>query len=226
MKTARTVLWCAIAATGVAGLAGCAGQATHVESTEGALGPVVKTTDDYRKLRFEEAFRGLKVVDGLVVVDRAAARGLAVGDHAGAMARGDALLGENDFSGAIGEYRLAVLADKTSAEAYAGIGRALLGKKKDDMAMAAYRTAVLYAPADAEIRLQYAETINANGDLEGWARELEQVLVLDSEHGGAHARLAVARYYLGDRDAARHEIELADRFGGAVPATLRAMLNN
>ena len=142
------------------------------------------------------------------------------------MARGDALLGENDFSGAIGEYRLAVLADKTSAAAYAGIGRALLGKKKDDMAMAAYRTAVLYAPADADIRLQYAETINANGDLEGWARELEQVLVLDPEHGGAHARLAVARYYLGDRDAARHEIELADRFGGAVPATLRAMLNN
>ena len=226
MKMNRFALWCALAAAGVAGLAGCAGQPVHVESADGAAGPVVRSTDDYRKIKFAEAFRGLEVVDGMLAVDREAARGLKVGTFAEAMARGDELLGQNDFSGAIGEYRLAVLADETRAEPYAKIGRALLGKKKDGMAMAAYRTAVMLSPEDADIRLAYAETINATGDLDGWAAELERVLAIAPEHGGAHARLAVARFYLGDREAAAREIELADRFGGEVPAVLRDRLSN
>jgi tetratricopeptide (TPR) repeat protein len=226
MKKNRVVLSTVVAAAGLACLAGCAGQPAHVESADGAAGPVARSTDDYRKIRFEEAFRGLAVSDGLIIVDRAGARGLQVGDAAQAMLRGDARLAENDFTGAIGEYRTALLSDDTNAGAYAGIGRALLGKKKDDMALAAYRTAVALAPQNTEYRLAFAETTNATGDLEGWARELEALLTLDPEHGEAHARLAVARYYLGDNDAARREVELADRFGGSVPAALRGMLNN
>ena len=248
MHKVNTVLWCAITAAGIAGLAGCTGQASHIETTrshgsesraigsihgsesratgEAAVGPVVKSTEDYRKVRFAEAFRGLAITDGVVVVDRAAAQGLAVGNAAEAFARGDALYAENDFTGAIGEYRFVILADDTSAAAYAGLGNALLGKKKDKAALAAYHTAVLLAPEDLEIRMKFAETTNRVGDLDGWARELESILILDPEHGEAHARLAVARHYQGDPDAARREIALADRFGGTVPPQLRVLLNN
>jgi len=226
MKKQQSVLWCAVAAAGIAGLAGCAGQATHMEASEGSLGPVVKTTDDYRKLRFEEAFRGLRIEDGLVVIDRQAAQGLRATRPAEAIARGVAKLGENDFSGAVGEYRLAILADPASAAAYSGLGDALVCKKKDDMALAAYRTGVMHAPRDTALRLKFAETINRTGDLAGWADELENLLALDPEHGEAHARLAVARYYLGDHGAARNEIVLADRFGGSVPPQLEALLSH
>jgi tetratricopeptide (TPR) repeat protein len=225
MKNVTAVLWCALAAAGIAGFAGCSGQATRVTDSGAAAGPVVTSTDDYRKLRFIEAFRGLEVVDGFVVVDRAVAREMVIGDPADAIVRGDALLAENNFSGAVGEYRLAIIADEGSAVGFAGLGNALLGKKKDETALAAFRTAVVLAPDDLELRLKFAETINRTGDLEGWAGELESILVLDPGHGEAHARLAVARHYLGDPEAARREIKLADRFGGTVPPQFRAMLN-
>ncbi len=237
MQKLNTPLWCAIVATGIAGLAGCTGQATHIETTkahgsenrattEAAVGPVVRSIEDYRKVRFIEAFRGLEVADGFIVINRDAARDLTIGSASDALARGDAELAQNNFSSAVGEYRLALLADATSAEAYTGLGTALLGKKKDGLALAAFRTAVMHAPEDLTIRMKYAESINRTGDLEGWAGELENILALDPEHGEAHARLAVARHYLGDRDAARREIALADRFGGNVPPQLRVMLNN
>lgn len=226
MNKSRILMWSAVGAAGMAGLAGCAGQATHIETSDGAAGPVARSTDDYRKLRFEEAFRGLAVSDGMLVVDRDGARGVARADRDASLDRAEALLAQNDFTGAIGEYRVAVLADERCAEAYAGIGRALLGKKKDEMALAAYRTAVTLAPRDTGYGLAYAETINAVGDIDGWARELERVLAIDPEFGDAHARLAVARYYQGDKAAARRELELAERFGGQAPSALRGLINN
>lgn len=228
MKYATNVLWCAIAAAGAAGLAGCAGQDAHVGggATATAAGPVATSVEDYRKIRFANAWRGLAVRDGLIVVDRAAASDLEVGPASEAIARGDALMAENTFSGAVGEYRLALLADETSAEAMTKLGDALLGKRADDKALAAFRTAVMLSPEDTSIRLKYAETINRNGDLDGWADELENLLALDSEHGEAHARLAVARYYQGNKSAAAHHAELAERFGGNVPPQLKVMLQN
>jgi Tfp pilus assembly protein PilF len=94
------------------------------------------------------------------------------------------------------------------------------------MALAAYRTAVMLAPRDVDARMKLAETINRNGDIAGWATELESVLAIDPRHGEAHARLAVAQYYLGNREAAREEIVLAERFGGAVPPQLKDLVNN
>jgi predicted Zn-dependent protease len=222
------VLWCAIAAAGAAGLAGCSGQSARVDVAESAAaaGPVVTSTEDFRKLRFAEAWRGLKIEGGLVVVDRDAAADLPIGDVSEAIARGDALFAENTFSGAIGEYRLALLADETNVEAMYKLGEALLGKRNDEKALVALRTASMLAPERTDIRLQYAETINRNGDVDGWADELENVLALDAAHGEAHARLAVARYYQGNRDDAKRQIALAERFGGNVPPQLKAMLNN
>lgn len=222
------VLWCAIAAAGAAGLAGCSGQDVYVDSgaSVGDAGPVATSTEDFRKLRFAEAWRGLAIEDGLIVVDREAAAGLEIGDAGEAIARGDALFAENTFSGAIGEYRLALLAEETNVEAMHKLGEALLGKRNDEKALAALRTASMLAPERTDIRLQYAETINRNGDIDGWADELENVLAIDAGHGEAHARLAVARYYQGDRDGARREVALAEKFGGNVPPQLKAMLNN
>ena len=218
------VLWCAIAAAGAAGLAGCSGQGAYVDT--GAAGPVATSTEDFRKLRFAEAWRGLAIEDGLIVVDREAAAGLPVGEAGAAIARGDALFAENTFSGAVGEYRLALLADETNVEAMYKLGEALLGKRDDARALAALRTASMLAPQRADIRLQYAETLNRNGDIDGWADELENLLAIDDAHGEAHARLAVARYYGGDLDAARRHVTLAEKFGGNVPPQLKAMLNN
>ncbi|VAX42079.1 hypothetical protein MNBD_PLANCTO03-388 [hydrothermal vent metagenome] len=241
MQKLNIALWCAITAAGIAGLAGCTGQATHIETTrthgsesratgEAAVGPVVKSTADYRKVRFAEAMRGLAIEGGRVVVDRDAARDLAGNLHqtdaAAAIKRGDALLAENDYTGAVGEFRLALLADSAAAPAYVGLGDAFLGKKKDSMALAAYRTATTHAPEDVAVRMKLAETINRIGDLKGWAEELENILALDPEHGQAHARLAVARYYLGDLETARRQLALADQFGGEVPSQLRAILSN
>lgn len=216
-------------AAGAVGLAGCSGTSTQVSMDgPGAASPVA-TPENYKEARFQEAMRGLTVTD-TVAIDRAAAadllRGLDATDAPGALARAEALMGENDFTGAAGEYRTAILADPQGAAGYVGLGDALIGKKKDGMALAAYRTAVALAPADTGARLKLAETINRNGDVAGWAAELENVLAIDPAHGEAHARLAVAKYYLGDRDGARREIGLAERFGGNVPPQLRDMLNN
>jgi|GEM_PF-2525886 len=217
------------ACCGVA-LLGCSGgramrTAPGVAAT---AGPESQDQWDYRRIRFAEAMRGLRIQDGLVRVDEAAAadlvRGLGVADSAPAVARGHALMGENDFTGAAGEYRLAILSDRDNARAYEGLGDALLGKRKDGDALAAYRTAAMLDPANADLRLKYAETINRAGDLDGWAAELGRIVAFAPEHGGAHARLAVARYYLGDLEGARAEVALAERFGGAVPPQLKAMI--
>lgn len=222
------VLWCAIAAAGAAGLAGCSGQDVYVDPgvSVGDAGPVATSPEDFRKLRFAEAWRGLTIKDGLVVVDREAAADLPIGDAGEAIARGDVLFAENTFSGAIGEYRLALLADETNVDAMHKLGEALLGKRNDEKALAALRTASMLAPERTDIRLQYAETINRTGDIDGWADELENVLAIDAAHGEAHARLAVARYYQGQRDEARRQVALAEKFGGNVPPQLKAMLNN
>lgn len=226
MKKNRIVLWTALGAAGTLWLGGCAGQSARMTVPEGAgASPVVRDIEDYREEQMERALRGLEVVDGRMVVNRGAAGGVGVGAFADSMARGDAELAQNNFANAVGAYRTALLADDGSAEAWAGVGRGLLGEKDDAKAMAAFRTAAALAPENTEIGVQYAETINANGDIEGWARELERVLAVDPGCGAAHARLAVAEYYLGDKDAARREIDLADRFGGRVAGALRAMLN-
>lgn len=228
MKNTVYVLCCAIAAAGAAGLAGCSGQGARVETDAPSMaaGPVVKSVDDYRKVRFAAAWRGLSIQDGLIVVDRQAAADLPIVDPAEAIARGDALMAENTFSGAVGEYRSALLADEASVEALVGLGDALIGKRSDSKALAAYRTAVMLAPERTDLRLKFAETINRTGDLDGWAEELENLLAIDAEHGEAHARLAVARYYQGDKESALKEIVLAERFGGSVPPQLKALLNN
>jgi tetratricopeptide (TPR) repeat protein len=218
-------------AAGAVGLAGCTGSSTQVSMEgAGAAEPVTTGQADYRKERFEQAMRGLVISDGLVRIDaRAGAdllRGLDAGDAPAAIARGEALMAENDFSGAAGEYRTAILADPENAAGYAGLGDALICKKKDDMALAAYRTAAVHAPDNTAVRLKLAETINRNGDVEGFATELENLLAIDPSHGEAHARLAVAKYFLGDREGAQREIALAERFGGNVPPQLKDMLNN
>lgn len=226
MVSVKSVLWCAVGAAAAWSLAGCSGQSSARVDGAGAAGPVIRSTDDYRKVRFDEAWRGLRIEDGLLVADTGAARDLQIGDAAGAVARGDALMEENDFTGAIGAYRLAVLAGERELEALMGIGYALLGKKKDDMALAAFRSATVVAPEDTDARMMYADALNRVGDLDGWARELENVLALEPEHGEAHARLAVAKHYLGDREGARREVALAERFGGAVPPQLKEMLKD
>lgn len=231
MKHRMQLVCLAAMAAGVAGLAACSSQSARVSGDgAGAAGPVSTDAQDYRKIRFAEAMRGLVIEDGLVRPDAAAAqdllRGLGEADAGAALARGHALMAENDYSGAAGEYRTAILADSSLAAGYIGLGDALLGKKKDDLALAAYRTAVLQAPESVEARMKLAETLNRNGDIAAWAAELENVLALDPAHGEAHARLAVARYYLGDQESARREIRLADRFGGTVPPQLRDMINN
>ncbi len=228
MKNMTSVLWCAVAAAGAAVLAGCSGQSARVDTNESATaaGPVATSTEDFRKLRFAEAWRGLTIRDGLIVVDRNAAADLPIEDISEAIIRGDVLFAANTFSGAIAEYRSALLADETSVEAMTKLGDALLGKRSDDKALAAFRTAVMLAPERTDIRLKYAETLNRTGDLDGWADELENLLALDAEHGEAHARLAVARYYQGDTKSALREIALAERFGGNVPPQLKALLNN
>lgn len=225
MHRTNRVLGCA-AALVAAGIVtgGCTGPEARVA---GETGPVFRSPDDYRVVRFNEAWRGLRIEQGLIVVDRKAAAGLEAGDPGEAIARGDRLLREsNGFTGAVGEYRSALLADPTSVEALVGLGEALLGRKDDTRALAAFRTASTLAPEDSEIRLKYAETLNRTGDLEGWASELEALLAADPRHGEAHARLAVARWYQGDAEAARRQAALAERFGGTVPPQLKAMLEN
>ncbi len=66
MNNATNMLWCAIAAAGAAGLAGCSGQSARVDTNESATaaGPVATSTEDFRKLRFAEAWRGLTIKDG------------------------------------------------------------------------------------------------------------------------------------------------------------------
>ncbi|MCW5776796.1 MAG: hypothetical protein KIS87_10185 [Phycisphaeraceae bacterium] len=213
------------------GLLACsAGSSNATNGAPAALGPENRDQWDYRRVRFADAFRGLRVADGLIVLDPQAAPDLQVGltpaASAPAVERGHALMLENDYTGATAEFRLAILADQDNPDAYEGLGDALLGRKRDADALAAYRTAAMLDPANADLRLKFAETINRTGDLDGWAAELERILAFSPNHGEAHARLAVARHYQGDHESARAHVTLAERFGGNVPPQLKAMLGH
>lgn len=235
----------------VAGLIGCASVPGQYEvdtsassaalSTEGrsveadqtasqaTASPVVKSTDDYRKIRTAKALEGLRFEDGLVVVDAKAAPSLLASPKAMSSQEVFKAMPEmrahNDFTGALAAYRWAILQDPDNAKAYEGLGDALIAKRKDDKALAAYRTAVALSPKDVGMRMKLAETINRNGDVQGWADELANVLALDPDNGQAHARMAVAKHYLGDDQGARKEMALAEQLGGDVPGALKAILS-
>ncbi|MBK7406147.1 MAG: hypothetical protein IPJ41_16465 [Phycisphaerales bacterium] len=218
-------------AAGVLGLVGCAGQSSQLSfDGDREAGPVTRGTESWAEQRMHEGLRGLRIQDGLVTIDaREAAKlqkGLTKADAAQALSRGASLYAENDFPGAVGEFRTAILADTSLADGYVGLGDASIGEKEDTLALAAYRTATRLAPNDTAIGMKLAETLNRTGDLAGWTAELERLLAIDPAQGEAHARLAVAKYYAGDREGALAQIRLADQFGGNVPPQLRDMLNH
>lgn len=224
-------LSCAALAAGLMAWAGCAGQPSHVAfDGDREAGPVTRGVESWAEERMHEGLRGLRVENGLIAIDAKSAaklqQSLTKADAPAALSRGAALMDENDFPGAVGEYRTAILADTSNPDGYIGLGDAALGEKEDTLALAAYRSAAKLAPGSTEAGMKLAETLNRTGDLAGWAGELEKVLAINPQHGEAHARLAVARYYMGDREAARAEIALAEQFGGAVPPQLKDMLNN
>ncbi len=196
---------------------------------QAAASPVVKSMDDYRKIRTAKALEGLRFENGLVVVDAKAAPSLLASSDAMSSQEVFKAMPEmrahNDFTGALSAYRWAILDNPDNAKAYEGLGDALIAKRKDDKALAAYRTAAALSPNDVGIRMKLAETINRNGDLQGWADELANVLALDPDNGQAHARMAVAMHYLGDDQGAREEMALAEQLGGDVPGALKAILS-
>ena len=248
MPKKSTRVWTTLGIVSLAGLVGCSSTQSQTHTVTGAeaapqaqlrntqaqvasepvAGPVNESLEDYRKQRTAKALQGLRFEDGLVAIDTQAA--LTLQRSAGAMTSAEAFAAvanlrmQNNFSGALSAYRWAILDAPDNAKAYEGLGDALIAKRKDGMALAAYRSATALDPENIESRMKLAETINRTGDLAGWADELANVLALDPSNGEAHARMAVAKHYLGDDNAAREQIALAEKLGGHVPGALKAML--
>ena len=203
-------------------VSGCAATGTGPVETDEGLAPVAEV----RRARLAEAMAGLRYDGERVQPDGSRAPGTdpaASGDH---LTQAWHLLEGNRFVAAIRRFSDAVLSSPTSPEALYGLGRGLLTKGKAPEALAAFSTALTYGPDldDARfwrgIALQQLDRFDEAGTC--W----EELLRRDPDHGEAHARLAVVRYYSGDLEAARDHYGQARRLAAPVPSVLASLLEN
>ena len=189
----------------------------------------VTSPEDYRRGRLREAMRGLGYDTGRVVVDEQFAATIAErGDRLAARAafnRGESLLAENDFIGAVAALTRAVVITPDQPAFYAALGWALVGKGLDTEAEATFRTGLDLEPDSVALRFRLADVLQRQGRLDDARNAFERVLELDPTHGDAHGRLAVLRYYAGDTVAAWSHVGAAAAAGYPVPPQLFSLLN-
>ena len=191
--------------------------------------PAAAAPIDVRKEQLRLNMRGLKYDSGRVVIDQAFAATIADrGSRAAAeaeLARGDALMLENDWIEAIGAFTHAVLILPQEPRYYAALGRALEIKGKDAEAEAAFRTGLDLAPESTGLRYALADLLARRANLDGAIAEFRTLLEQDPQYPDAHTRLAIQLYYVGDKDGAWEHVRAAEALGQEVPPQFVELLS-
>jgi tetratricopeptide (TPR) repeat protein len=219
--------WCLALASGLAAI-GCAPSGSRVAQGEGRAVGSASPSENYKQTRAREALAGLRFDSGVVTLTEEASRIARPGTPAEAKAqieRAEKLRLGNDYWGAIAAYRTAVIMAPARVESYLGFGRALMAEGKVVEALASFETARKLDPRSAEIAREIAMATETFGDFARSAEAWRGVLALDSRHGEAHYRLAVASFYTNDVTGAVRHISRAEAHGFAVPPQFKELVS-
>ncbi|MFQ5411768.1 MAG: hypothetical protein ACE5EC_05705 [Phycisphaerae bacterium] len=180
--------------------------------------------DRRRQAAWEDAIRGLRIDSGLVVVehppaagDQAAARGF--------MDEGDAQRAVNHKTRAVKAYATAVRAAPDWIDPYLALGHAMIFKGRMDWAAACFRTAVGLESTHVEAREWLARTLDMRHQRAEAIAEMEAALAVDPNHGPAHERLAIWRYYTGELRSAWTHVHASRRLGQRLPPQFIRLLS-
>lgn len=140
------------------------------------------------------------------------------------LASARARVAEQHFLAALSELRFAAMVAPDRAEIYAELGRVLARLNEPQRAIAAFRTAQHFDPVRFAAPSELGDLLSARGRHEEAIELWQAVLDAESDHGRAHARLAVAFYLTGDSRRAGTHLARAEALGAAVPGQLRTLL--
>jgi tetratricopeptide (TPR) repeat protein len=199
---------------------------TNMEG-QGAAGST-NPIENYKQKRLREALAGLKYEAERVLVDPEVAPRIAQpGTREEAMrwvAEGERLYGLNESIDSIRAFTRAVITNPGTAQAYAGLAKALLSKGEDKKAQACLLTS-LSLESDPKVEFELGLNYQRLGDLPEAIRAWERALRLDPKLYDAYARLAVAHYYLENYAQAWRYIHLAERTHADLPPQLRGLIS-
>lgn len=189
-----------------------------------------QTGQAWKRQRVDEAMEGLVYDTGLVTVDESYAASI---PHRGDASVSQSLqqqghtlfFDENRHLEALRSLSDAIIVDPTNVAAYADLGSVLVGRGELDKAQASYQSALAIDETNLDALTGMALVHQMNGDLNASNETWMRVLELDPQHGLAHARLAVGRYFEGEYASAWTHYYAAVDFGGEVPAQLPGMLS-
>ena len=138
-----------------------------------------------------------------------------------ALARGDALLSQGQFTEAITQYRELVSTEPEFAQAYNGLGYALLTVGRTQEAVVPLRRSLELQPDSAEAHSNLAFALIQAGRPEEAVSPLRQAVALEPAYSEAHYNLAHALIAVGQPHAAIQEFSEALRLQPDWPAALR-----
>lgn len=125
---------------------------------------------------------------------------------------------------AIREYEAALVVDPRYAEAHGNLGIALAMLGRSDEAIARFESAARLAPGDPVPLYNWGLALAGARRFQEAIRRFEGVIAIEPTHGAAHSNLGAALLALGDLERARHEVDLARRYGFPPPPDLVRLL--
>jgi hypothetical protein len=201
---------------------GCSSSTPPESAGAGPIPP-----EGYKELALEEAMEGLVYEEDRVVIDSLARNETPAWEEdelRSSLDKAWRFLDSGRTLKAIRAFTDAVLIAPHEAEAYEGLGQALIFENRSREALASFLTAVSLQPELVSGHFEVGSTLQRLGRLEEAIESWETVLELDPNHGGAHARLAAGYFLLGDTGQSAEHLGLAQALGAHVPGQLQALL--
>ncbi len=146
------------------------------------------------------------------------------GSSTDALARGLAAAERGAKLDAVRYLARAVAAAPETTDAYLPLAKVLRRLHRLNLAEAVLRHSIELDPGQLDARYELGMLLTTRGRHLDASRVFEALLSRSPENGNAYARLAAARYFLGQKDSALVAMDAARRFGGRIPTALPALL--
>lgn len=222
MKTAQ---WIGVLSVCLVVGVGCVPQQAVVadETTPTTAG--TSPIENYKDKVLRESMIGLSYNSGLVSLnsdsDKIAKRASRA-EAAKQAAEAAKIFEGNDWPAAIAAYTKAVIMDPERAESYVGLSKPLWLKRKELEAKAAIDTALKLDSKLASAWVELAVWSERNNKPVEGRKAWEEVAKLQPNNARAYERLAIIAWENGNDALAAENIRKAERFGGMVPAQVKA----